>query len=386
MKTLLWKTGLTVLGVTAMVFAGCSGTDSPTESTPPEPPKSGYVYTYAGNGVEGYTSEGNGLRQTSLYLPVDVAFDDSNNPYILDWNNHRVLNLENGKCNELIGGTFGSAPDGVADQIGLNHPTHVAIRPGTNKLILAAWHNSIIMELDMGTGMIAKIIGTGCRCHNGDSTALQTGLDLPSNIAFFSDGTMVFCDQANYRIRTLQSDGRVRTIAGKGQFNPAYSGDGGPATEAEFGFERDQNANPSGKIVIDDQDQIYIADTQNHCVRFINSSGIISTVAGVGGSPGFSGDGGQAINALLFRPRDVALDSDGNLYIADTSNYCVRKVDTTTGIITTVAGQGGVVGYAGDGGPATQARFSFVMGIELDADDNLYIADANNARIRIVYK
>jgi len=201
---------------------------------------------------------------------------------------------------------------------------------------------------------------------------------------------MYIGDQANFRIRSIERDGIIRTVAGNGM--QGLGGDGGPATNAMFRFERGQAANPSGRLALDASENMYIADTGNHVIRRVDkASGIISTVAGEvlkdtagqdSTSSGYAGDGGQATAAKLNDPRDIAVDTAGNLYIADTGNYVIRRVDTS-GIITTIAGTGSP-GYTGEAGPATQAAITSVYGIEIGPAGNLWISDLNNCVIRVL--
>ena len=167
----------------------------------------------------------------------------------------------------------------------------------------------------------------------------------------------------------MYASGIITTVAGTG--DEGFSGDGGPATSARL--------NRPWAIALDGAGNLYITDLRNIRIRKVDTSGTITTVAGTG-EEGFSGDGGPATSAQLFGPRGVALDGAGNLYIADTGNIRIRKVDTA-GTITTVAGTG-VFGFSGDGGPATSAQLNGDRGIALDGAGNLYIAEFVNRRIR----
>ncbi|MCI0452486.1 MAG: hypothetical protein L0Z51_08875, partial [Candidatus Latescibacteria bacterium] len=315
-------------------------------------PEAGHVYVWGGTGRPGGGAMGAPPGETRLYWPVEVNFDPAGSPIVLDWNNHRVLALDAvGNFVKLIGRYFGNPTDGPALQADLNHPTHVTFGPDGTKLVLSAWHNSIIMEMDLATGWLARHCGTGGRCFNGDGqTRLQSCLDLPVCALYHpTTGELYFSDQANHIIRRIDASGNVHVVAGKApiwngsawlhQFG--YAGDGGPATEALLSFERTQNANPSGKFCFDGDDNIYIADTKNHAVRIVYASdGTIDTYAGMGpgASAGYSGDGGPATQARLKEPRDVAFDvANGILYIADTGNSVIRMVDAG-GTISTVVG------------------------------------------------
>lgn len=346
--------------------------------------EAGNIYTVVGTGFPAKGEDGLPPEETGLYWPQDINFSPNGTPYVVDWNNHRVISMDPDRTmRTVIGGRFGDGEDGVATEIGLNHPTHVSFDP-QGYLILTAWHNSFLKRLDLSTGYITTFCGTGARSYNGDGIpAAQAFLDLPASTAFDSQGRLYLGDQANQRIRMIDDQGLIQTVAGNGAFG--FSGDGGPATSAQLFFEVGQAANPSGKIIIDPDDNLYITDTRNHCIRKVDSgTGIITTIAGIGTQRGFSGDGGPATDAKLNEPRDITMDADGNLYIADTRNFCIRMVDTS-GIITTVAGIPGSYGYSGDGGPPTQAELSEPYGVEIGPDGNLWITDTQNNAVRVIY-
>ncbi len=191
-------------------------------------------------------------------------------------------------------------------------------------------------------------------------------------------GTIYISDTLNHRIRKVDTKGIISTIAGNG--TEGFSGDGDAATHASL--------HSPGGIYVDKSGNLYIADTFNHRIRKVDTKGTISTIAG-NGTEGFSGDGGPATLASLLKPWDVTVDQEGNIYIADTFNHRIRRVDVQLGVITTVAGSGptgeGKGDYSGDGGPATRARLWRPRGICVDqSGKNLYIADTLNYRIRLV--
>jgi sugar lactone lactonase YvrE len=210
--------------------------------------------------------------------------------------------------------------------------------------------------------------------------AVQANLDQPSSVALDGAGNMYIADSAHNRIRKVTAaTGLISTIAGNGM--GAYTGDGGSATKATLNT-------PSG-VALDGAGNIYIADTANNVIRMIAAStGIITTVAGTG-TAGDQGDKGQAASANLNSPLGVTVDIAGNLYIADTANQKIRKVDMSTGVITTVAGDGftssgGFGGYSGDNGPATAAELNLPYAVAFDAAGNMYIPDSANNRVREV--
>ena len=337
----------------ALVISACSSSDEPP--TGPAPPSDPYqiIKTFAGDGTAAKGGENEHPLLTSLYLPQDIAFGPGGLPYVVDWNNHRIRVIEAGLIRTLIGtGELGDAPDGQALAIGLNHPTNVAFDP-QGKLILSAWHNSKIMSMDLSTGLIESVCGDGTRSFRGDGgQADMAWVDIPSATVCDARGRMYIADQANQRVRMVDTNGIISTVVGIGE--AGFSGDDGPATAARIFGSVGQLAFPSSKIALDAQGNLYLADTNNNRIRKVDVNGIITTVAG-NGLYGFSGDDGPATSAKLRWPTDVAVDSDGNLYIADTFNDCVRKVDTN-GTITTFVGQGGVRGYGGDGGAPARAQ------------------------------
>jgi sugar lactone lactonase YvrE len=218
---------------------------------------------------------------------------------------------------------------------------------------------------------ITTVAGDGKQGFSGDGgPATSARIFNAHGIAVDSSGNLYIADTDNWRIRKVSTSGIISTVAGKG--TEGFSGDGGAATSAEL--------YPWG-VALDPSGNLYIADGRNYRVRKVSTSGIISTVAG-NGIKGFSGDGGPATSAELGFTVGVALDSAGNIYIADAGNNRIRKV-STSGIISTVAGNG-TRGFSGDGGPATSAELGSPSGVAVDSPGNIYIDDEGNDRIRKV--
>lgn len=221
---------------------------------------------------------------------------------------------------------------------------------------------------------VTTIAGISSPGSGGDGgPANLAGLNMPYGVAFDNQGNLYIADTGNNKVRKITADGKITTVAGNG--NGGYSGDGGSAIQAELNF-------PTG-VAIDSKGNLYIADNKNFVIRKVTADGVISTIAGIRGSYGHSGDGGPAVNSLLVQPFGVALDSQDNLYISDMGDQVIRKI-TTDGVISTVAGQPGITGYSGDGGPATSAKFNTPNGIAVDSQNNIYIADERNNVVRKV--
>jgi sugar lactone lactonase YvrE len=221
-----------------------------------------------------------------------------------------------------------------------------------------------------GSDTITTIAGVGTAGSSGDGgQATSAQLNRPRGVAVDAQGNVYVADEGGHQVRKV-SGGNITTVAGTGVVG--YSGDGGQATSAQLN-------GPVG-IALDAQGNLYISDRDNHRIRKV-SGGIITTVAGTG-VQGYSGDGGQATSAQINSVYGIALDAQGNLYLADYGGNRVRKV-SSSGTISTVAGTG-VAGFSGDGGQATSAQVSGPIGVAVDPQGNLYIADLNNNRVRKV--
>jgi len=218
---------------------------------------------------------------------------------------------------------------------------------------------------------ILLVAGNGTSGYNGDGIQAKSAqLFNPRDVALDKNGNLYIADMYNHRVRKVDSAGVITTVAGTG--NLGFSGDGGSALTADFNYTRG--------VAVDKDGNLYIADMYNHRIRKV-SKGIVSTVAGTG-AVGYNGDNLQATSAQLNLPACVAVESNGALYIAEEDGNRIRKVDTS-GIITTVAGTG-TAGYNGDGAKATSAQLNAPDGVAFDGTGNLYIADSSNNRIRKV--
>ncbi len=338
----------------------------------------GKIGTVAGNGTAGYTGDAGLASSAQLNVPYSVALDSGNNLYIADTGNNviREIVAATGKIGTIAGnGTPGYTGDnGLPTSAELDEPYGVTV-DSIGNLYIADSNNSVVREVSVATGDIATIAGNGTRGYAGDGAAATSAeLYYPIGIAADSSGNVYIADYDNNRVREVSAaTSNIITVAGNGTDN--YGGDGRAATGAGLYY-------PAG-IATDSSGNLYIADTGNNVVRKVAAAtGDISTVAG-NGTPGYTGDGKAAINAELSAPYGVALDSNGNLFIADTSNSVIREVAAATGNISTVAGNG-TAGYSGDSGAATSAELDEPFGIAVDPMGNLYIADTDNFVIREV--
>jgi streptogramin lyase len=271
-------------------------------------------------------------------------------------------------------GEPGYAGDGgAAPAARLNEPKNIALDRFGN-LYIADSENHVIRKVDLATGLITTVAGKPPASGRSDSSCERTAGPVESSIEEdVFDGPAAATPEKFAHVADLSGTVRfvVESALGQGRFH----GDGGPATDATLNF-------PSA-VAVDNQGNLYIADTRNHRVRKVdNATGVITTIAGTG-QHRFSGEGGPAVSAALNEPSALAIGLDGHLYVADQSNNRVRKIDCVMGVITTVAGISHA-GYAGDGMPASEAALSGPSGLVIGPDGALYIADTFNGRIRLV--
>jgi sugar lactone lactonase YvrE len=334
---------------------------------------SGIISTYAGDGTKGYSGDGGASTSAELAYPVGAAMDKAGNLYIADLTNNRIRKVTPaGVISTYAGdGTAGFSGDGgPATNAKLNGPLGIGLDNAGN-LYIGDSYNQRVRRVTP-EGVISTFAGTGTQGYNGDGIAATSAeLYYPAAIIADSNGNIFISDYFNNRIREVNTLGIISTVAGDG--TNGFSGDGGPATSAELYY-------PNG-VALDSAGNLFIADYYNNRVRKVTTAGIISTFAGTGVG-GYNGDGIAATSAELWAPNGLATDSAGNVYIGDYANNRARKVDTA-GIISTVAGDG-IAGFSGDGGLATSAELTNPQGLAVDPYGSLYIADSNNNRIRKV--
>ncbi len=322
----------------------------------------------------GYSGDGGLATSAGLIEPTAVAVDSSGNVYIAEPADGRIREISSVKgnldINTIVGnGTLGFSGDGgAATATELNRPTGVAV-DGAGHIYIADSLDNRIRVAQSG-GSVSTFAGNGIYSYSGDGgPAASAQMNSPHGVAADSAGNYYIADAGNNVVRKVSASGTITTFAGNG--TAGFGGDGSAATSAQL-------SGPQG-VALDSVGNVYIADTGNSRVREV-SGGTITTVAG-STTVGYGGDGGAATSAQLYSPVGLAFDAKGDLYIADTDNSAIRKV--TNGTISTVAGNG-VQGYAGDGGPASGAQLNYPEGVAVDAAGNLYITDTLNYRIRMI--
>jgi len=384
----------------------------------------GVISTFAGTGTQGFSGDGGQATAAMLNNPYMVSRAADGSVYLADSSNYRIRKIAPNGIITTIGGTGANSNTGdgglaVNAQISpsgqgiradgtllltpsvyvrtintsgvINRVAGGGAAPFDGNLATAAQFTNtagvdvmgdgtiIIADFDAHrirrvapNGIVTTIAGTGTSGFTGDGgLAVNARLTSPNGVVVAPDGSIYISDSGNLRIRLISPDGTITTVAGTGV--EGYTGDGGLATAAQIGA-------PNGMALAIDG-SLYIPDMTHHVVRRISPDGIITTLVGTGVG-GFSGDNGSAFTAQINYPRDVAVDSDGNLYIADSNNNRIRRV-SPDGIIRTIVGTG-VSGFLGDGGLATQARMSASEGVTTGPDGTIYFTDSGNHRIRQV--
>jgi sugar lactone lactonase YvrE len=359
--------------------------------------ESGHAATWLGS-KENAGFNGDGLKrwETQVNQPQDLLFFSDGTAWFTDFNNFLIRRvLEDGTVQSMVGTTDpifpGDGPlagiprDGAAgEDWQLNHQTNLLENFADDSVLVVAWHNHKLLTVDPNDGFVNVVCGAGAG-YAGDGQLASVGalFKQPNDATFDQAGNLYIVDQQNERVRKIDTDGIITTIAGTGVIG--YAGDGGPAEEAEFSWAVGSNPNPSGGIVAND-DKLYISDTEQNLIRVLDlETGIIDAFAGTG-EPGDGGDGGPALEARIRAPRDLEIGPDGDLYFADTDNGRVRAIELDTGIIRTVVGTGELGVDEQEGLLATETRLRRPFGIAFDPQGNLYVVDSLNERIVKVAK
>lgn len=332
------------------------------------------ITSIAGNGAPAYSGDGGPARSAQLNGPRGVSFDAQGNLLIADTDNNRVRKIDaRGIITTIAGADHGSGDNGPALNARMFEPSGIAI-DGTGNVYVSDTNNNRVRRIATN-GAITNFAGNGSAGFSGDGgNATSAELNSPAGLTFDRSGALYIADSGNNVIRKVLN-GVISTVAGNG--TGGNDGDGKQATEAQF-------YHPS-MVAFDRSGTMYIADSNNNRIRKVGTDGIVRHVAGEAkqGLPGYAGDGDMAETARLNYPRGLAIDPNGNIFIADFFNDRIRKIAAGSGIITTAAGTG-VRGGAGEGIPATQAQLALPAGISFDSQGNLYIADSLNNRIRVL--
>lgn len=337
------------------------------------------IYTVAGNGVASYAGDGGPATGSMLSSPNSIISDDSGRIYFTDGNNMRLREINKGDSISYLagcgtGGYSGNMMPSLSASI--RYPNQVTLDTAGN-LYFADQTNNVVRKImksgsNLQNDTIITVAGNGTLGYSGDNGAATAAmLNLPSSVAVDDSGNMYIADVQNNVVRKVGAiTGSISTVAGNG--TGGYAGDNGPATAAElFG---------PYSVAVDNVGNVYIADNKNYRIRKITkSTGMITTVVG-NGIQGYNGDNKPATAAELSSPVGLAFDAANNLYISDNGTDRISKV-TVSGTIKTIAGNG-IIGYWGDGGPATAAEFDQLHGISLDKSGNVYVADAQNEVVR----
>lgn len=333
---------------------------------PPDPcDEPGTVCRVAGRGdqLNGFNGEDLLATQSMLYYPTALSELPDGRLVIVDFNNMRIRALqEDGTLLDLAGSGFHAyAQEGPALDSPLENPIDVAVDVD-GSLYISELHAARILHVDP-TGMLSIVAGTGDPGYSGDGgPALEAELSESAGVSLLEDGRIIIADTENHCLRVIQPDGRIDTLLG------------GPQSEVNLQDPERVRVAPDGSLLV--------ANTGEHRIERVDpDSGQRSIIAGTG-EAGSAGDGGPAVEAQLQDPTSAVEDLEGNIWIADSGNHLIRRVDAD-GIIHTYAGTG-EPGFSGDGGPASEASFNLPSDVHIGADGALYIADLLNGAVRRV--
>ncbi len=398
----------------------------------------GIIHTFAGNGTSGFYGDGGPATNANLNLPKNVTVDKAGNIYINDYGNERIRKVDTfGIISTIAGnGVIGYSPDGVAATAASIGQSGGLACDSTGNIYFSDYYNNLVRKIST-TGILSTLVGNSHIRYSGDhGPATNAELNNSAGVALDALGNIYIADGGNSCLRKVSTTSdTINTIAGSPTVS-GFAGDGGPASAAKMANPINIAISPTGDIVFcdsgnsclrkvsttsdtintiagsqvlgagfsgdggpataaqisntasfcfDASGNIYIADGGNSCIRKVNrSTGIISTIIGTPTVSGFSGDGGPASVAHLNNPTAIAIDATGNIYFTDGGNNCLRKVSTTSDTINTIAGTPTVSGFSGDGGAALSAQFNNPSGIAITSSGKIFISDKGNNRMRVI--
>jgi streptogramin lyase len=336
----------------------------------------GIIQTIAGTGEAGHSGDGGPAARALINDPFMCGFDQQGNMYFGQAKGHTLRRVDDatGVITTVAGtGAEGYSGDGgPASQATVNQIYSLCVDTNGDIYIVDRL-NAVVRKIEAATGVITTVAGTGEPGYSGDGgPGNQAQLKEPNDAFLDGKGGLLIADIQDQRVRRLDlATGIITTFAGNGE--KVRSGDGSPATQASFFGSR--------AVCMDSKGNTYVCEREGHGVRMIDSNGIMSTFAGTG-ERGYSGDGGPALASTWNGPKAIRCDHQDNVIVVDTENHAIRRIDALSGVVTTVAG--GRLGSDGDGGDPTAAGLDRPHGCAIDQAGNLFIADSNNNRVRVV--
>lgn len=384
-----------ILLVAATLLVACGEEEKPPPQQQGEscPNEVGVLCTWAGTGEEGFNGDDQPIDKSQLALPMDVAFDPGNTAYVVDYGNHRIRKVQphEGTFKTVVGtGVAGNGdpdeyettPSGAwGDLVELTHPSDVFV-DASGALVISSWGNHRVRRWDPETNVLRVLAGTEMGYEGDGGRARDAKLNGPSRAIQVDSGEIYVLDQRNQRVRRISNEPVPKITSPIGSGSRGISAGTRPAPEAKFSFYNGMDGTPEGGLAVDRLGNVYLADTgANRIYRVSLVKREITHFAGKG-TPGYSGDGGPALEAEFNGPRDLVVFAN-KLYVADTENHAVRVIELGSGTVSTLAGNGSP-GFSGDGGPAKDAQLDRPHGVAVDPKGVLYISDTFNHRIRRV--
>ena len=346
------------------------------------PSLAGTIDTVAGTGKPGSGGDGGPARSATLIEPFHCEFDRLGRLLVADAPAGKI------RIVDLVGGGIAAFAGNGSNGVGIDSSPALQATIGTPYALAADANGDVyivdqktpvVRKVDGKTGRVSTIAGTGEKGYGGDGgPAVKATLREPNDCHLDGKGGLLIADVGDWRVRRVDLEsGVITTFAGTGKLggrpDRTRIGDGGPAKDAVIIGAR--------AVCVDRKGSTYICEREGNAIRRVDASGVITTIAGTG-TAGYDGDGGPALRATFRGPKGIRSDRQGNLFVVDTENHAIRRIDAATGVITTVAG--GHRGADGDGGEANKAGLDRPHGCVVAPDGTLYIADGENHRVRRV--